>query len=160
MRPLRPPQARADWEEGDWHLCPATLPPGASVRHRCGIAPGSGAILRQGLRMADRLEQETTSDSHLRPSVPKHRLPGPPEPVGQTRVVVGMRAFIMGDRQMQWDRIEAEWSEMARRASGNGSRIAAAPAEGVEARPDALPADTAIGTVALNAVDTPDRIMA
>lgn len=62
---------------------------------------------------------------------------------------------------MQWDRIEAAWSEMAIRASGNRSPTAAAvSAAVVEALPDAPPSDATAGTRALDAVETPDGIVA
>lgn len=60
---------------------------------------------------------------------------------------------------MQWDRIEAEWSEMACRASGNGSRRqAGTKTEPPQALADTLLTDTTVGTVILGAVETLDRI--
>lgn len=60
---------------------------------------------------------------------------------------------------MQWDRIEAEWSEMARRASGYGSR----QASGTKAEPPlalagALLSGDTVETVIQGAVETLDRI--
>jgi hypothetical protein len=64
---------------------------------------------------------------------------------------------------MNWDSIEVKWSEMARRASGDGARsepVGRTEKGLADACAESPPADAMADTAALDAVGTPDRAIA
>jgi hypothetical protein len=125
-----------------------------------GSASVPRAILRQGLPAADTLKERATNDSDPLCSALEPWLTVWQEREDHPRQADGNRPHRKGTRQMQWDKIEAEWFKMACRVSGTGNlSTAVAATRASAALPDAGPADEMADSAIVKSADMPDRIL-